>query len=107
MPVIHARIVMSAEDVPAYLALTEPLVLETHREPGCNMFLFVADPTAAGVLWAIEDWETEQDMLRHQAAAHTAAFLAASSAIEVSDMTIKKFDDATVSLMELSPAAGQ
>jgi quinol monooxygenase YgiN len=96
MPVIVAKLVLPADEIPAYLDHAAALVERTQDEPGCNTFTFTRDARRDDTLWVIEDWASDADMLSHQAAPHVKAFLAATAHAPVRETAVKKFNIASV-----------
>ncbi|MEX6722913.1 putative quinol monooxygenase [Parapedomonas caeni] len=96
MLVILGQIDVDAADMEAMVALTQPLVAETLKEPGCLHYSFARDVSNPTRLQIAEWWQDEAALLNHFKTPHIAAFLAASSKLKMQLTNAKRYEVASV-----------
>ncbi|MGZ4676889.1 MAG: putative quinol monooxygenase [Acidimicrobiia bacterium] len=90
--VISGEIRIHPDDFDAALALVEPLVAATQREPGCVAYDFWVDPRDRGRLRVFEEWESLEANQQHGQSEHLATFYASIAAIRVESAELVRYD---------------
>ncbi len=70
----------------------QEMMAETHKETGCNAYVFSADLSEAGVFRIFEEWESEAALKAHMASPHMKAFQGKAAAFGVSELTVHRYE---------------
>ncbi|MEM9255017.1 MAG: antibiotic biosynthesis monooxygenase [Pseudomonadota bacterium] len=73
------------------LAETAELVLETRTQPGCEHYVWSADPTSETRLYVFEKWASVEDLAAHLAGPYYQNMLVSLSRYGVSDTEVSKY----------------
>lgn len=72
-------------------AATE-MMQETHKEAGCNQYVFSASLDEPGTFHIFEEWESQEALDAHFKAPHMAKFQQAMGGFGVKEMTVHRFE---------------
>lgn len=72
------------------------MMKETHKEEGNLAYTFSADLEDPGLIYIFEKWESQEALEIHFGAPHMAAFQAKMGDFGVKDVSIEKFEIASV-----------
>ena len=73
------------------IAAAEKMMAETHKEAGCNAYVFSADFSNPGRFRLFEEWESQEALDAHFAAPHMAEFGKAMGGFGVKEMSVHKY----------------
>lgn len=93
--VISGEILIDPDDFDAAIALIEPLVAATRREPGCVEYDFWVDPRRRGRIRVFEEWESAEANAAHAASEHLATFYGAIGTIRVESVALVRYEVAS------------
>jgi quinol monooxygenase YgiN len=91
MLVISVRIRLDPSQRDAAIAAAKAVMAETHKEPGCNEYVFTADLDDPAVFRVFEEWESEDALGAHFTSPHMAEFQAAMGGFGISEMDAHKY----------------
>ena len=70
---------------------TAGLVAETRTQPGCEHYVWAADPTSPTRLYVFEKWSSVEDLAAHLAGHYYQNMLASLGKYGVSDIDVAKY----------------
>jgi quinol monooxygenase YgiN len=73
------------------LAETADLVAETRTQPGCEHYVWSADPTSDTRVYVFEKWSSVEDLAAHLAGPYYANMLASLSQYGLTDPDVAKY----------------
>ena len=73
------------------LAEAAGLMAETRSQPGCNHYVWSADPTSTTRVYVYENWDTTENLAAHLAGTYYARMLALLGKYGVTDAVVSKF----------------
>lgn len=91
MIVVAGTLTFDGANQEAVVAAANRVVEITRTEEGCISYEFFADLNHTGRLLVFEEWETEEALERHLAAAHLAEFRTALAAAGASGRNITRY----------------
>ncbi len=91
MLVISARVRIDPDHREVAIAAAKKVMAETHKEPGCNEYVFTADFDDPGVFRIFEEWEDAEALAAHFEAPHMAEFQAAMGGFGVLEMDAHQY----------------
>ncbi len=91
MLVISVRIRIDPASRDAAIAAAKQVMAETHKESGCNEYVFTADFDDPGVFRVFEEWESAEALAAHFKAPHMATFQKAMGGFGISEMDAHQY----------------
>lgn len=92
MLAISARIELAPKDTAAYIAAAQKIIAPTHAEAGCQLYAIAVDINLPNVIWITEQWASEDAIMAHLGMPHIVEFLTFCGTVEITDMSIIKYD---------------
>jgi quinol monooxygenase YgiN len=98
---VIARLELSAEDAPKYVAAARDMVGPTRREPGCDWYGMAVDIEDPGVIWVSEQWASKQALDDHLRSPHVRRFLEAIGDLDMRSIEARQYTVAAVGEVEM------
>ena len=92
MLAISARIELAPKDAASYIAAAQKIIAPTRAESGCQLYSIGVDISLSNVIWITEQWASEAALMAHLGMPHIVDFMAFCGTVEITDMSIVKYD---------------